>query len=188
MKKFDIPEPFRFNLCKHHLHWIQDRLQQIINNPMDLGLRDNVIENIKSINSNHLDIYTGDLTPEQLIQAFEDVIRKHKITSRSEFSSWIGKLEFQLVTLTDSSVWVLREGMEDELYIHIHPARNVPNALRIHGNSWKTAIVLKIFYPDLTDIDLIVVNEIRKRYLNLSPIKELDKSQRLMTAMKLISI
>lgn len=182
---YDTP-PFRFNPWKHHLHWVEEGLYRILKNPGDLKLRDGIIGNISSINSNYVDIYTGHLTAEQLIQGIGDELKRLEIHDKSEFSSWMGEWGFKLVTLSDGSVWVLREGADEEFYIHIHPARNSPNIIRIHGNSWKTAVVTKIFYPHLIDIDHVALNEVRVKHLNLSPIKNFNDSQRLQKAMKLL--
>ena len=186
MNTDSIPPPFRFNPWKHHLYWVLECLNHVINNPGDLKLRNEIIENVNSINSNHLDIYTGLLTAEQLIKGIYDELKKMEIKDKSEFLSWIGEWGFKLVTLSDGSGWVLREGADDELYIHIHPARNSPNIIRIHGNSWKTVVVTKIFYPHLVDMDILVINEVRVKHLNLSPIKNINDSQRLLKAMKLL--
>ena len=171
---------FRFNPWKHHLHWVQEYLHHVLINPGDLKMRDGIIENVNSINSNYVDIYTGHLTVEQLIKGVCDELGRLKIRDKSEFSLWMGEWGFKLVTLSDGSVWVLRKGADEEFYIHIHPARNAPNIIRIHGNSWKTAVVAKIFYPHLIDIDHVALNEVRVKYLNLSPIKNLNDSQRLL--------
>lgn len=186
MNPVSIPPPFRFNPWKHHLHWVQDCLHRFAHNPGDLKLRNGIIENIGSINSNYVDIYIGHLTAEQLIKGICDELKRLEIRDKTEFSTWIGDWGFKLVTLSDGSAWVLREGADDELYIHVHPARNAPNIIRIHGNSWKTAVVTKIFYPHLIDMDNVAINEVRVKHLNLSPIKNLNDSQRLQKAMKLL--
>ena len=186
MNTVSIPPPFRFNPWKHHLHWVQDCLHHVLNNPGDFKLRNEIIENLNSINSNHVDIYTGHLTTEQLIKGISEELKKLEIGDRNGFSLWIGKWGFKLATLSDRSVWVLREGADDGLYIHVHPARNSPNIIRIHGNSWKTVVVTKIFYPHLVDMDILVINEVRVKHLNLSPIKNIYDSQRLLKAMKLL--
>ena len=187
MNTVSIPSPFRFNPWKHHLYWVQDCLQHVRNNPKDSKLRNEIIENINSINSNLIDIYTGHITTEQLIKGICDELKKFEIKDRNGFSSWIGRWGFKLITLSDSSVWVLREGTDNELYIHIHPARNSPNIVRIHGNSWKTVVATQIFYPHMVDVDILVINEVRVKHLNLSPIKNIYDSQRLLKAMKLVS-
>lgn len=55
LSAYDTP-PFRFSPWKHHLHWVEEGLHQVKNNPGDLKLRDGIIENVNSINSNYVDI------------------------------------------------------------------------------------------------------------------------------------
>ncbi len=186
MNTVSILRPFRFNPWKHHLHWVQSCLYQVMNNPGDLKLRDGIIKNVNFINSNHVDIYTGLLTVDQLILSISEELKKLGIKDRDGFASWISERGFKLVTLSDGSFWVLRPGKDDELYIHIHPARISPNMIRIHGNSWKTAVVTKMFYSHLVDLDNAAINEVRVKHLNLSPIKNLNECQRLQRAMKLL--
>ena len=186
MNSVSIPSPFRFNPWKHHLHWVQDDLDRVASNPGDLKLRDGMIKHVNSINSNYVDIYTGHLTARQLINGISDELKRLEIRRKIEFLSWMGEWGFKLVTLSDGSVWVLREGADEEHYIHIHPARNSPNVIRVHGNSWKTAVVMKIFYPHFSDKDNVAINEVRVKHLDLSPIKNFSDSQRLQKAMRLL--
>lgn len=181
-----ILPPYRFNPWKHHLHWVEDHLQQILKNPEDQRLRNEILENINFINSNYIDVYTGKLTPEQLIQCIREELNKLEITDKSRFSTWISQYGFQSLTLSDSSVWILREGVDDETYIHIHPARNALNMTRIHGNSWKTAIIAMLHNPHFTESDLSIINEVRVKQLNLSPVKNIYACQRLLKAIRLV--
>jgi hypothetical protein len=176
---FSIP-PFRFNAWKHHLLWVSEQLTKVINNPDNIKLRDETIDCIKTINSNHVDVYTGQLLPQQIIQSLDNEMKRLLITGRNEFAHWLNHKEFQLITLQDKSVWVLRDGFQDELYVHIHPARDSFNALRIHGNTWKTVLVIKMFNPKMDDINLSLINEIRVKCLELSPVKNLINCRRLM--------
>jgi transcription elongation factor GreA-like protein len=163
-------------------------LQQIITTPENIQLRDELIENISSINSNYIDVYTGSLSPEQLIRGIQSELKKLGINDKSKFSAWISQDGFKSVNLPDSSVWILREGVNDETYIHIHPARNAINMTRIHGNSWKTAIIARVNNPHFTESDLSTINEVRVKKLNLSPVKNLTTCQRLLKAIRLVRI
>jgi hypothetical protein len=183
-----IPYPFRFNPWKHHLIFVFNHLQYLINNPENENIKNEFIEIMKSINSNYVDIYTGNLSPEQIIQTIQKKLITMKVLKREDFSLWINKKEFQMLTIPDGSIWVLREGLEKEQFIHVHPAKNSPNSIRIHGNSWKTAVVTKIFNPYNNILNLQTINEIRKKHLVLSPIKNLNKSLRLLKALKLFNI
>jgi len=178
---YSIPYPFRFNPWKHHLSWVLYQIQNFKNNIGDQNTRVDLIEIIKTINSNYVDIYIGRLSPEQIIQAIQGELKDLQVFKRLDFSIWINKNEFQFVTIHDGSVWVLREGLEKDRYIHVHPARNSPNQIRIHGNSWKTAVITKIYYPSINIFNLQTINEMRKIQLALSPIKNLNKNQRLLT-------
>lgn len=186
MSTTSIPPPYRFNPWKHHLHWVLSRLKYHQDHPEDLTRRKETIENIKVLNSNYLDIYTGVLTPEQLTRDIGEKLKESKINDKSSFSAWIGRNGFKLVTLSDHSGWVLREGTEEECYIHLHPARNTPQVIRIHGNSWKSVVVTRMFNPGMADTDLSAINEVREKHLNLSPLKNIDESQRLLKALKLL--
>ncbi|MCL4481689.1 MAG: hypothetical protein M1445_03540 [Bacteroidetes bacterium] len=186
MSTVSIPPPYRFNPWKHHLHWVLDRLQYHQDNPEDLTRQGETIENIKAINSNYLDIYAGSLTPEQLIRDIGDKLRESGISDRCSLSGWIGRKGFKLVTLPDRSGWVLREGTEEGFYIHFHPARNTPQVIRIHGNSWKSVVVARMFNPGMADANLSAINEVRVKYLDLSPIKNIFESQRLLKALELL--
>jgi len=183
-----LPAPFRFNPWKHHLRWVEIHLQQCIGNPENSGLRNEIFENINSINSNYIDIYTGEFTPDQLIQRMQEELKKFEIHDKGKFTIWISQYGYRSVTLSDGSVWILREGVDDETYIHIHPARNAVNMTRIHGNSWKTAIVARLYYPRVTENDLSMINEVRVKQLNLSPVKNIHACQRLLKAIRLVRI
>jgi hypothetical protein len=183
-----VSVPFRLNLWKHHLCWVQAQLHQAINNPIHLNLRDKILENIKAINSNHVDVYVGNLSPDELIQNVNMKLHDLGITNRNIFLEWISIHDFRLITLLDNSVWIVRKGAEHEYYIHLHPARNSPNAIRLYGNSWKTAIVYSLLYPDHVNIDMIVINEIRQKILNLSPIKDMASCKRLQKAFEILNM
>ena len=182
---FQEPLPYRFNPWKHHRQWVCQQIEEVQKTNNNKLLED-VLNYIKTINSNHVDVYTGQFLPYEIIQNVTLELDKLKITNKQQFTDWLGKASYRLISLSDASVWVVREGKEDERYIHFHPARNFPNAMRIHGNSWKTVIALKLLYPLRSNFSLSDVNEIRKKYLNLSPIKGLDGSMRLQSAFELL--
>jgi hypothetical protein len=188
MNSIDFTElsPCRFNPWKHHLRWVCRQLDEL-HKTNDAGLWDEVLSYMKTINSNHADVYTGNLSPYEIVQNVVRELDTLKITDKLHFIEWLGKMNFRLIRLTDSSVWVIREGKGDERYIHFHPARNSPHAVRIHGNSWKTAIALKLMDPSRSDFSLSEINKVRKNYLNLSPIKDTDGSVRLQAAFELLA-
>jgi hypothetical protein len=179
---------FRFNPWKHHLRWIRERLYQAVANPDDLNLRDNFLENIQSINSNYVDIYTGMYFPEHITQEIKQLLQKSGITDHKQFLLWLELNEFRLITLSDSSVWVIRNGIENEPTIHIHPGRNGSNIVRIHGNSWKTILITGLYYPNLPELNIDIMNQLRINVLNLPPIKETFNIQRLVKAFQILTM
>ncbi|HNW49498.1 MAG TPA: hypothetical protein PKH79_00365 [Prolixibacteraceae bacterium] len=179
---------FRFNPWKHHLQWIVDLLCHVLNTPDHPGLKENFIRNIRSINSNYVDIYAGNLTSGEIITEISCELKRLGVTDKTDFGTLLSSQDFLLVSLSDGSRWVLREGLEDAFYVHIHPARNGPLVARIHGNSWKTVVVCKLFYPQLSGLDQLVVNRLRSEVLELSPIKDVHTCVRLRKASELLMI
>lgn len=183
--EFQSPLPYRFNPWKHHLHWVSHQIEEI-RKTGEVGKHNIMIDSIKAINSNQVDVYTGPFTPLELIAKINDILIKQGIIERHQLIVWLDKKGYQLISLSDSSNWVIREGKEETQYIHFHPARNSPNAVRIHGNSWKTALIINLLYSDKEDLSLTEINNIRRKYLNLSPIKDLEGSLRLQSALDLL--
>lgn len=162
----------RFNFWKHHLHHVSERIYYTINNHDDTNSTNEIIENIKSINSNYVDVYTGYFKPIEIIMNIKEKLEVKKITNREQFVTWLGRQEFNTISLSDGSVWVLREGNEQVYYIHLHPARTGPHMLRIQGNWWKTAVFIRLLYPDVSDPDPAIVNFVRKEKLGISPVRK----------------
>lgn len=186
--KDNFPYPFRFNPWKHHHQWILQHVDLLVNNPANKKLKAEIIANIKSINSNYVDIYTGIKTPEEITLDIYHQLGEQNALEKKAFSLWLEQKEFHLLTISDQSIWVLREGLEEERFIHIHPARNAPNIIRLHGNSWKTAVMVKTHGYSFNTMSVREINEIRINILGLSPLKNLEKSQRLISAFKLLQL
>ncbi len=180
--------PFRFNPLKHHHKWMLNHIEFLLSHPEDKKSREELVDQIKSVNSNYIDIYTGVKTPKEIIVEIHQQLEELQVLKMYEFSLWLKHKEYQLLSITDGSIWVLREGMDEERFIHIHPARNAPHIVRLHGNSWKTAVVSKIFGFSINTLNVTEINDIRRNILDLSPVKNLDKSQRLMPAFRLLQM
>jgi len=182
--EFHLPFPYRFNPWKHHLQWVCYHIETALKSGEPL--EEEIISSIKAINSNQVDIYRGTLSAQEIIQFMDIELHKSGVYAKADFTAWLDKNKFQLLTLKDMSIWVIREGLNDERYIHFHPARNSPNTARIHGNAWKTAIVAKLMETNPSEMNLFLINELRKTTLNLSPIKDLRGSERLQKAFDLL--
>lgn len=173
--------PVSFNPWKHHLNWVKSHISSRVSHG-----EGEVLAYINAINSNQVDVYTGPLDVPQIIINIDAILKSLKIANKEQYTKWIGNLGFKELTLDDNSRWVLRIGVEQELFVHMHPARNSPNAIRIHGNSWKTALVVKLLHPYIQELDSTLINEIRKKHLNLPPVKDLASSQRISRVLTLL--
>jgi hypothetical protein len=177
--------PFRFNFLKHHLAWLCESLLNA-RSSQDAQQISEYIAAVSSFNSNYIDLYTGSLSPVAILIQIRDMLTTQKVLAKSSFNRWIGKKEFRKILLNDGSCWILRRGVSDRDYIHVHPARYTTHSVRVHGNSFKTALLLFLLKgtPDIRDLD--VINEIRTTCLKLSPIRELQVNDKLKTASRLI--
>jgi hypothetical protein len=181
-----IPEPYRFNPWKHHLGWVGHCLERLKTLPGDEILQSELIANVREINSNYVDVYIGGYSVEELILQIGSQLANLGITDQKSYVAWQGDASFRILTLDDGSEWILREGVEPARYIHFHPSRNAPAITRLHGNAWKTAIVMKILDVGEDDDSFHTINEVRKKYLDLSPLKSTGINSRLSPAFRLL--
>lgn len=140
----------------------------------------NVEEEMRVIGTNLLDLYLGKLSVEEICAESIDFFNKEKITGPDEFKKWLKASSYQKIELSDKSVWVVKEGINEIRYIHIHPAKNSPNTIRVRGATLKTVLALKTKEEELASeklLDLKKVNHIRKEYLQLSPVKSLERGK-----------
>ena len=141
---------------------------------------------MSEINSNYVDIYTGEFSVNELVRQIDDCLKLQKIIDSNCYASWLGDATFRILTLGDGSEWVLRQGANSARYVHFHPSRNAPNMLRLHGNTWKTALAMKILNVSDSLYNIQVINWVRKEYLHLSPLKNSIVDSRLLPAFRLL--
>jgi hypothetical protein len=181
-----IPEPYRFNPWKHHLGWVVYCLERLKMLPCDEILQLELIANVREINANYVDVYTGTYSIEELILQIGSQLANLAITDQKSYVAWLGDASFRILTLDDGSEWILREGIEPARYIHFHPSRNAPAITRLHGNAWKTALVMKILNVGKGAYSRHTINDIRIKYLGLSPLKSSGINSRLTPAFRLL--
>jgi hypothetical protein len=180
------PIPFRFSHWKHHLNWVCSELEYLKNNAENEVARDLFFTSVEILNSNYIDIYTGSLSPNEILESIEIELNGKELLNKTAYSNWVGTDGYKVLKLKDGSEWILREGISEEYYIHIHPARFTPHSIRLHGNSYKTALILYVLYERPWEFDLSVINPIRLKYLKLSPLKRIDKEDKISIAIKVI--
>ncbi|MBN9121053.1 MAG: hypothetical protein J0I06_18195 [Planctomycetes bacterium] len=83
---------------------------------------------------------------------------------------------YVLFELPDGSKWTVRLGPSDGRYVHLHPGRWVPHTMRVQANTLRSAVMAHAHAKLLGAgaSDLAVVNEARKHYLNMLPLRELS--------------
>jgi len=149
-----------------------------------------VVSQLKELGDNQFDVYIGPLTSQDIISQTVDILFKNNAGSRSDLRKWLGKKGYREVILADKSRWVIREGVEREKYIHLHPGRGQECVKRIKANHLKTAVMLRLDQPG-PDIGNPVystqlINKIRSEKLGLSPVKSISQSNRIMDALKFL--
>lgn len=179
-----LVESIQFNPIKHHLahvcHHILSASQAI--------QQTEIFEAVKSINSNFIDVYTGIFSPLEIQQEIADELWKRHVTNESVYQSWLGGKGFQMLELNDGSNWVLRKSEYKKAFVHIHPSRTPPLAIRFHGNAWKTVVGLLILFPEYLNKTptLLQINTFRKEFLHMSPVKGIENLKRIMSVYEII--
>lgn len=170
-----IPVPVTFNTHKHHFRFL---LHQI-------GIWKNlewkqVEAELLQIGENLLDFYTGNLTVENICTECTHYFKTNNINDKISFASWLHPFEYRKIVLGDSSEWVIKEGNDKERYIHIHPAKHSPHTIRVRAATLKTVVTLMVHTCAISqhiNENLQTVNQIRKEFLHLSPIKSLQRGK-----------
>jgi hypothetical protein len=170
-----IPVPVTFNPHKHHFGFLMEEINYW--KKMDWQ---SVEEEMRVIGTNLLDLYLGKLSVEEICTESIDFFDREKISGPKEFKKWLKPPNYQKIELSDKSVWVVKEGNNEIRYIHIHPAKDSPHSIRVRGATLKTVLALKTKEEKLDSgqlSDLKKVNHIRKEYLQLSPVKSLERGK-----------
>jgi hypothetical protein len=170
-----IPSPITFNTHKHHFRFLLQRIGVWKN--MDW---EDVDQELLLIGENLLDFYTGDLTIDEICDECLHFFQTRNISNQDSFLNWLHPNEYRKIKLNDSSEWVVKRSIDSERYIHIHPAKFSPHTIRVRAATLKTVIALMIKagnYSGQMDENLLKVNQIRTKYLQLSPVKSLQRDK-----------
>jgi hypothetical protein len=184
----ELPAPVLFNTWKHHAGALRERIALIA--PGGERALEQLPKRLQVIGAELMDLYTGELTPIEIAEKTIEALKTAGRLERGAFLRWVeANRGYQVVTFAEEgSGWVLRAGDEGERFVHVHPARWAPWTCRIRANVAKTAIMVlaaaAVSGRDPLDIDLI--NAVRRRYLDLSPIRELSRDEGLRTMIELL--
>jgi hypothetical protein len=170
---YHIPVPFQFNPMKHHLDYIRN----FVINKSGKGISGNILRDIRKIGSSVMDIYAGELSPDQIFSEIHEFLKGNGITGSESFGTLTGKSfsDLLIVRLFDGSQWVLKYHDSPERYVHIFPARSGPHTFRVKSNTLKSAVLYEILIGKdyVTEEDLNKARSIAR----LSPIKEVAESR-----------
>ena len=63
--EFQPPVPFQFNPWKHHRQWVCQQIE-VLKELNGAEIQESILRYIASINSNHVDIYKGNFSPDEI--------------------------------------------------------------------------------------------------------------------------
>jgi hypothetical protein len=167
-----------FNRWKHHLGFITEN---IIRTKSEEELK--IIKtNLLKIGESQMDLYTGSLSPEEILEQVYLFISSNKLSAKENYQSWLYsdlRKGYSQYSLSDNSNWTFRLSNEEDKFIHIHPSRYSPNSIRVKATVLKTAILVFSYlnFHKGSYIDINLINMIRKEYLDESPVKSIDNEK-----------
>jgi hypothetical protein len=167
-----IAVPITFNPHKHHFRFLLQRIGVWQN--MDWR---EVHQELLLIGENLLDFYTGQLTIDEIRDGCISFFQKRNIDNKDLFLNWLHPIGYRKIELNDLSKWIVKESNDNEKYIHIHPAKHSVYTIRVRAATLKTVITLIITKNHISgqiNENLLAVNHIRTKHLQLSPIKSLQ--------------
>jgi hypothetical protein len=170
-----IQVPITFNPHKHHFKFLLKQIETWKNQEWN-----QVEQELIGIGENLLDFYTGDLTLENICAECVQFFKTNNISDKISFANWLYPQEYRKIELSDSSVWVIKEGKATEQFIHIHPAKQSVHTIRVRAVTLKTVLTLMITTDAISqqmNENLQMVNKIRTARLHLSPIKSLQHNK-----------
>jgi hypothetical protein len=173
-----IQPPVLFHPLKHHLSWIRsfiaERAQQ------GAAMMPDVAAQLLTVGNSQMDVYTGALAPAGIAEAVVQHLDRHNLLDPALYNLWLWQSAgYRLVLLPDGSQWVLRWGEVEGAYVHIHPARYSPDSIRVKASTLKTGILVSI-WGQLhcgTTIGLDEINQLRKAWLLLPPIRSMEEAE-----------
>jgi hypothetical protein len=182
-----MPPPFLCNPLKHHLgfikEYIEDKLKDGIQTD-DLS----IIKDLKHLGGSLMDVYSGSLKTEKIINEISDFLIENKLTDRDSFMIWAGKnpKDFKTMTLSDDSHWILKYSNNKQRYVHPFPSRYSRLSFRVKANTLKTAILYLIFVgKDYVTEDGL---NLARAMCGLSPVKEVADAEAITEMIELLRV
>ena len=176
------PQQVLFHPLKHHLHAIVD----FIKTGSEQSFANN-LKQVKTMGASQFDLYTGKLAVANIAAETATQLHEAGIATEQQYQDWLtANGGYRAILLSDGSEWTLRH-VTKEAFVHIHPARYALHTLRIKANAMKTVccyLLLQGWNDEAPDI--IVLNQTRTQYLDLSPVAVRNGNDELMKVYMLL--
>ncbi len=178
MEEYIVPGPFIFNALKHHLPYIRDFVNLNIRLSSVRGWEfSELIKTLKHLGTSVMDIYNGPLHLNQIFTEIHDYLQTGELLSGSSFASWAGTgfSGFRIISLSDTSNWILKYNDNEKRYVHIFPARLSPFTFRIKSNTLRSAIL----YLILAGKDYVTRDDLNRAraMAGLPPVKDVAETE-----------
>lgn len=186
-KNCKVPIPLKLNCWKHHALFIKKEISKFKSEAQIKGLQSLLVK----IGESQMDLYYGKLSPAEIAKQTIEYLTINSLNNKNEYSDWLCRVrnEYQTIALNDGSVWTLRSGDEEKRFVHIHPGRYSPHTVRVKALTLKSVICVLAYLrtQSLPSVEISLINEVRKKYLNAPPIKSFSKENGLGKLITLLS-
>ena len=168
-----------YNPLKHHLPVLKKLIQEYSNDFLILS------KEVLKLGNSQMDMYYGQLS---LASLYQEIISSIPVNNKIEYTKWLtDSNDFREIKLSDQSTWILRLS-DQPAFIHLHPARYSKLGLRVKATALKTAVMIKGFaLKESKKPDLDQVNSLRKDFLDLPPLKDLERNDHLNELVRLLN-
>jgi len=184
---YHIPEPFQFNPLKHHLSFIREFIFNRLAEDQGIDIK-SLIKELKHIGSSVMDVYTGRLSVNDICKEVTGSLASGKLLNHKVFSEWTGMnfSDFRIVTLSDTSQWMMKFHNDKLRYVHLFPARLSLHSFRVKANTLKSAIL----YYILIGKDFISADDLNRAraLLGLSPVKDPDEAEAITEMIEILRV
>ena len=172
-----VPPPVTLNCWKHHAGFIRNQITLLQKNKIS---KEELRKLLLIIGESQMDLYRGKLNPKLIANEIINNVKSFGAKSYTSYSKWLSEegKSYKQMKISDGSIWTLRLGNEKKRYIHIHPGRYSPLTIRVKAVTLKTTIAVRVLVEgsELGLPNLNSINEIRKAFLKLPPLKSLSLS------------
>ncbi len=171
-----MKHPFLYQAWKHHAPFLRARLAKV----RDQGHREvEVSKGVQRMGDSVTDLYIGELSIDELSGELKTLLGEPLLSSPDRYRNWLGEEGYRILCLSDSSRWVLKDADELDRWIHLHPARHSPLSIRVRGKTLRTAFLvhLEAAHYGMDPLDKGLVDHVRANYLQLPPLRSLDRKR-----------